>query len=300
MPPVVRPPTNRELRLESVDRGVKSWFEEYVAGTVQTPEGEVRKIAVIFSSGERWVAATDQRGIRDRDGRLILPVVSIKRTGIDPVNNMTALGANVPTLQISRRVADKRSQIANLDLTRPISQRRMHNRAAVHDIYTIPFPFNGTLHYQAVIQAQYTHHMNEIVEKIVSGLEFFDVPSFVFDVEHGTDPEPAIKDGKGSTELSSPQHAEFELRPPLDRYYFVGYFDGDFGDSGNFDEFTDQERIVETKFTFKVPVALMLDPAGNRPAVQKQTTAFAVTLGDELSISVDDPGELDLIFGPLK
>ena len=305
MPPLVRPKTSRNLRLEDIDRGIKAWFERYAAPEVSTPAGERRKVAVLFASGERWVAASDQRGIRDRDGRLILPVISIRRTGIDAVNNMTALGANVPRLQIARLIADKTAYLSNNDvgtgnpMGRPLSHRRLRSQA-VYDIYTIPFPFTSTLHYQAIVQAQYTHQMNEVIEKIVSELEFFDVPSFVVDVEYGFDPEKPIHDGQGPSELSAPQHAEFEDRARLDSYYVVGYFDAEFGDSGNLEEFTDQERIVELKLTFHVPVALMLDPSGNRPAVQKVQTAFTFSPGRETAITVDDPRELDLIFGRRK
>ena len=292
-----RPPTARVIRLEDVDAGVKSWFEKYVGSDVELSSGERRQVAVVFGAGERWVAASDKGGIRDRDGRIILPVIAVRRTGIDPVNNMSALGANVPKMVVARKVADKTAQLANNDLSRPISQRRLRGRA-VYDIITIPFPFVGTLTYEVVIHTQYIAHMNSIVEKIASSLEFYDVPSFVIDVELGQDPKPVIHDGKGARELTAPEHAEFAERIPLNSYYFVGYFEGDFGDSGNLQEFTDEERIIEMRIGFRVPVCLQLDPPGNRPAVQHKQTAFGISIGEERCVAVDDPSELDEIFGP--
>ena len=139
--------------------------------------------------------------------------------------------------------------------------------------------------------------MNEITEKVMSCLEFFDVPSFVISLEAGERPT-GDKDGQGSTEVIPEDHSSFDRRAPLSDYYFVGYLDGDWSDGGNLDEFTDQERIVEMDFGFHVPVALQLDPEGKRPAVQVERTAFTVRMGDEEVHFVDDPADLDKIFGP--
>lgn len=299
MPPRVLPRTARQVRIEDVDRGVKGWFERVVSANVKSPQGELRPVAVTFAAGERWVAAADRRAIRDRDGRLILPVIHIRRTSLDTTNNMTALGANVPSLQISRLIHPKQSQLANADYSRPLSSRRLLG-SAVYEVYTVPFPINGVMSYKITLQAQYQTHINEIIEKILSKLEFFDVPSFVIDLTgNGAEDRPVgIPSGQGSTELLPGDHAPYESRPPLSDYFVVGYLDGDIGTEGNLDEFTDQERIIQLQFGFRVPVALMVDPEGDRPAVQKQTTAFGIFLGDEEVVVVDNPEDLDKIFGP--
>lgn len=296
MPPTVRPQTARLIRLEDVDRGVKSWFKHVASIHVMTPAGVKQDVSVIFTAGERWVAAADRQGIRDKDGRLILPSISISRSGFDMTSNMTALGANVPTMQLARLVSKKTSQLSNMDTLRPISSRRLRD-GAVYDIFTVPFPVNGTMPYKVVIQAQYAQHMNDIVEKILAQLEFFDVPSFLIELD-GNPRANSIAGGAGSTERSPANHAKFAARHPLTDYYVVAYLDGDLTDEGNITEFTDQERIIELQFSFKVPVALMLDPEGERPAIQKETTAFTVTMGDEECHAVDSIDDLDLIFGP--
>lgn len=296
MPARELPAVARLIRLEDIDRGVRRWFEQVVDASVETPQGERRKVAISFSAGERWVTAADRKGIRDRDGRLILPIIQIRRTGTDPVTNMTALGSNVPRMQVARLVHQKASGLANADYSRPLSSRRLRD-SSVYQVWSVPFPVNMTLRYDAVIQAQYNQQMNSIVEKMLSQLEFFDVPSFVISLAGKERPE-GIPTGKGSTELMPRDRAAFEDRPPLDDYYVVGYLDGDLGDSSNLDEFTDEERIIQLRFSFKVPAALMLDPEGELPAVQMETTAFGIAMGEEEVTVVDDPADLDKIFGP--
>lgn len=296
MPPQLRPFTARTIRTEDVDRGVKRWFDKVADPHVEYPDGSRRKVPIKFSSGERWVTSADRQGIRDRNGQLILPVIHISRTVFDPTSRDTALGANVPRLQVARLISQKTSHLANLDLRRPISQRRLRD-GAVYEIVTIPFPVNGQMSYKVSIQAQSMQQMNQIQEKILSRIEFFDVPSFVISLS-ADERQVGIPDGDGSTELRPEDDAPYDTRPPLSDYYFVGYLDGDWGSEGNLDEFTDQERIIELAFSFYVPVALQLDPDGTRPAVQVEQTAFSVKMGAEEVHVVDDPADLDKIFGP--
>lgn len=298
MPPEVRPAFARTIRIEDIDRGVKQWFDRVADVHVTTPQGDRRKVTVKFAAGERWVAAADRQGIRDRDGRLILPVIQIRRVGIDSSSSMSALGANVPRLQVARLVSEKTSDLANLDSLRPISQRRLRG-PAVYDVYTVPFPSTNIIPYRVRVQCQYQTQVNEVIEKLLSKLEFYDVPSFVVSLVDDNR-EAGIKTGLGSTELAPEAHSPFELRRPLADYYVVGYIEGDFGDEGNMDEFTDQERILQLQFSFRVPVTLMLDPEGERPAVQKERTAFGITMGDEEVHLVDDPAVADRIFGREK
>lgn len=298
MPPTVVPKNARLIRIEDIDRGVKQWFDHVLDFHSTTPQGDRRKVAVKFTSGERWVAAQDRQGIRDRDGRLILPVIQIRRTGIDPLNNATGLGANVPTLQVSRLISEKTSELEQLDRSRPISERRLRD-SAVYEVTTVPFPSNNNLLYKVKVQTQYQTQLNEFIEKMLTKLEFFNVPSFVISLADDVR-DVGIKTGEGSTELDPESHAEFSERVPLNDYYSVGYIDGNFGDEGNMDEFTDQERILQLQFTFRVPAVLMLNPEGERPAVQVQKTAFGISLLDEKVIVVETPEQADKIFGRTK
>lgn len=291
------PITNRIIGIRDIDKGIKDWFSVTVAPTVESENG-TQVVSVVMAAGERWVTSADRKGIRDKDGRLILPVIQIRRTSIGTTENMTALGANTPTLKIATLVSEKQSQLENLDYSRPLSSRRL-NGSSVYDIYTVPFPIKSTLNYEIKIQAQYQRHMNSIIQKIMSSMQFADVPSFVIDLSTNSSKTP-IKTGQGSVEIEKNVNAEYASRNKLADYFVVGFLDSDISSGDNSNEFTDQERIVETEFKIKVPSAFMLDENGSQPAVQKQTTAFGIFLGDEEVVVVDNRDDLDKIFGKLK
>lgn len=289
-----RPITYRSVRIEDIDGAIKDWFDLVVDSHVTDEQKKLRKVKVLWAAGERWVTGKDLRGVRDKDGRLILPLIAVRRTGLDPVNGMSALGANVPRLQLSRRVHEKTNLNRNAISQRPIASRKLTD-SDVYEITTVPFPFVGVARYELVIQAQYSWQLNEIIEKLLSQLEFFDVPSFVAPLRPAR--LPGLKTGDGAAEVQPSDDAEYDLREPIDKYYVCGYFDGDFTDDGNTEEFTDQERIIKTTLTFRVPAYLQLDPEGKRPAVQRELTAAKISIGDESVCFVDDPLELDIIFG---
>jgi hypothetical protein len=295
MPPRITPPTARTIRIEDIDRGVKSWFEDVLAASVNDQRGETKPVTVKFGSGERWVAAADKQGVRDKDGRLILPLIQIAQLGFDTTANELALGTAVPRLTVSTRVADKTSAMANLDASRPLSQRKLRD-SVIYDVYTIPFPVTGKISYQVRIQTQFVSQFNTIQEKFLYLLDSYSVPSFVVSLS-GEKP-PIIKQGAGPSELIDPSNATFDRRTPAEDYYVVAYLQGDISDGSNLEEFTDQERIIQHQFSFYIPTALMLDPEGARPSVQKQTTAFGVTMGDENVTEVDSSEDMDRIFGP--
>lgn len=296
MPPRVHPPGARQIRIEDIDRGVKRWFDKVVDAHVRDENGEQRKATVILGTGERWVMAADRKGIRDRDGRLILPVIHISQKNFDTDTNDLALGINTPTMTFARRVSPKTAQLEALDKLRSLSDRRL-TQGAVHEVWTIPFPTYGVFNYHVRVQAQKKFQLNQIIEKIISSYEFFNVDSFVVELD-GRDKPEGIPMGQGQSELNPADNQVFDDRPGMDRPYVVAYTEGAIDDSSNFAEFTDDERIVQQEFSFRIPAALQLDPEGRRPAVQRQLTAFNVSMGGETVTAVDDPYELELIFGP--
>lgn len=282
----------KQIGLEDVDTAIFNWFDKKVNCHVQTAGNERSKVQVNLATKERWLTGKDTKGIRDQKGRLILPIISIRRTGFNPVNATTTLAVNTPRLNISRKVSDKTSLLQNAISDRPISLRNL-NQSTVYEITSIPFPSNGLVSYELVIQAQYQLQMNSIIEKIMSQLEYFETPQFVAMLE------PERNEGVGNkrtTELEESSESPYENRKMLDSYYFVGIFDPGMNDGSNFDEFTDQERIVKYTTSFTVPAYLHLDPEGKSPAVKVQKTSFKVKFGEENTGFFDDPYDLELLF----
>lgn len=254
------------ITIETVDRAVRDWFDRTVDAHSETPTEERRKVPVIFSSGERY--AIKRKGVRDKNGVLILPLISVRRTGMDADPTMQALGTQTGNLTIAKRIDPKTNQLKNN--IQAVSKSGIPVYApgpgAVYEVASIPFPDRNIFNYELVIQTSYTKQMNQVVEKLFRELDIR--KTFVAAIEN-----------EGRHSLNG---EEFEDRKPFKGGYFVGFFDGAMSDQSNFEEFTDQERIVRYSTSFRVPANLTLDPEGEKPAVKITKTAYTVGFKERL------------------
>ena len=223
----------KNVTLETVDSAVRDYFDKKISISVDTEKGR-NKVPVIFAAGERWKMIRDNKGLRDENGTLILPVIAIRRTNIDRTPGMRALGQETPFITVSKRIHDKTGNIQNLVNTRKLNGFPQLRKSPVFEYLTIPFPDFAVVFYEIVIWTQYQTQMNEILQKIFYNYEHMD--SFVMPVEY---------DGKKRKGNS---------------YYFVGFRDGTVVPQSNVEEFTNQERIIKYSYTIKVPAYFILDP----------------------------------------
>ena len=223
----------KNVTLQTVDSAVRDYFDKKISISVDTEKGR-NKVPVIFAAGERWKMIRDNKGLRDENGTLILPVIAIRRTNIDRTPGMRALGQETPFITVSKRIHDKTGNIQNLVNTRKLNGFPQLRKPPVFEYLTIPFPDFAVVFYEIVIWTQYQTQMNEILQKIFYNYEHMD--SFVMPVEY---------DGKKRKGNS---------------YYFVGFRDGTVVPQSNVEEFTNQERIIKYSYTIKVPAYFILDP----------------------------------------
>lgn len=272
----------QQIQIEDVDQSLYDWFDIKLDIHVETPTHELKKVPIVYASGERWSTARDERGIRDKNGLLILPIISVRRASIDrSAKDKLALGTEQGRFQIARRIDPKTNVLQNALGSRVASSRKKNDKA-IYEITTIPFPDWFVTNYEIVIKTQYTTQMNEVIQKIFSNLDV--QSSFVMPLNASNADDSGNHDG------------EFDSRTPLKGYYFVGFVDTDFSDTGNFEEFTDTERIVQYSFSVLIPTYLLLDSQGNRPAIQTELTSYELQFADENVTFHDNEEDLDDFF----
>jgi len=273
-------PQITNVTLETIDLAIKDWFDKTVDAHVQHVNGDRKKVSVGWSAGERWISGREKKGIRDDNGVLILPIISIRRSSIEPSPTMSALGAESANIQIAKRVSMKTNNLRNLWMKRDAGHK-LPEDPVVYEVTSIPFPDRNIISYEVQVQAQYIMQMNAILEKIFHELDIG--KSFV---------APLFNDGR------HPKIGEeFQDRKKMEGEYVVGFFDSTLSDGGNLEEFTDQERIVRFNTSIRVPAVLQLDPEGEKPAIKVERTAFGFNFAEETVKFVDDPRDLDKIFG---
>jgi|TARA_Y100000310_G_scaffold311313_1_gene357475 hypothetical protein len=114
--------------VEDVDRAVFNLFEKGLTHPLMIKENEgFTKVPVIFATGERFALVKRKKPIRDKNNMLILPLVSVRRTGINlaPANEY-GLPGDVGTLTIKRKLSNRDSRYQNV-----INRLQLQNQSNV-------------------------------------------------------------------------------------------------------------------------------------------------------------------------
>ena len=156
------------IRLETLDRSVFNWFDKQFPVVI-----DGRKTPIIFSSGERWAQVQRQKGFRDEKGTLILPLISIRRTGIEPredINQMAVL-STLNAIPFLRRIAmmkrEDQKRVPFRQRQKNINTNAIQTDAPVYEILQIPVPdaFINVI-YDVTLWASYIQHANVLEENI--------------------------------------------------------------------------------------------------------------------------------------
>lgn len=250
--------------LEDVDRAVFNLFDKDLP-LFYTQKDNTQRVPVVFATGERFALIARKKPLRDRSNALILPVISILRTSVQTIHEYGAsIAPDVPIIikkqissedQVYQRILNKPGFQNSDDLASPsafsdtanqrgsssgriatrrdgvgtekplsvqagnILQPQIGNN--LYEIYEVPPPIFVTVDYEVTLWTQYMQEMNNLISAIASESHFKAIPSYRIETDKG--------------------------------YYFVAYFDRTFSNQSNFEDFSEEERLVRSSFTIKVP-----------------------------------------------
>ena len=270
--------------LEQVDKAMFDFFDKVLQLRV-THRDVQAPVPVIFATGERFALVKREKPIRDSNGAIILPLISIRRSGLSQSISQAGRGRDTGDMIVKRRLADKDRNYQriqnNLNLSnqdsvssdnhiidredpkQSVKPGTVGNRnykgapstPGLHDnlgdnifeVITIPFPKFVRMTYEIAFWAQYTTHMNSMIEQMLIA---YHAPGNNFKI---------------TTDAG---------------YWFVGYVQDDFADGNNFDDFTDQERVIKYTFTVVVDGYLVAnDPEGKGSPLRSYYSAPTVEFG---------------------
>lgn len=234
--------------IEDVDGALHALFDKdipfrtYQANSSYQKEINIKKPFVILATGERFALAKRLKPFRDRNGVLLLPAISIRRTSIEQTSGDTFVGELTIKRRLDESDKDYQALINRLLLsnvtTPPDTIRNNKGENAndpsiregmlldtrtnrlmadhIYEIIAIPFPQFFTATYEIVFWTNYTQHMNYMLEtmlasQIVPGKGFY------------------LKSDKG--------------------YWFSATVDSNLAAQDNFDDITDQERLIKYSFS---------------------------------------------------
>ena len=229
-----------DSRIENIDTAMYKYVDEQM--NLHAHDGErFRKVPTVMASAERSALSKGPLRVRDDEGALIMPIITIERTSLvkSPSEkgtvwaNVPALdkvkGGNIPVMQ--KIIQGKTSNFKNAHTLRTRGQLNFPSKIdkTVYKTVSIPLPVYVTVMYQITIRTEYQQQMNELV------VPFITVPGGINYI--------IIRDG-------------------VHRY--EGFIEQDYSHENNISNFSNEERKFETKFNIKVLGHLIGDGINQR------------------------------------
>lgn len=282
-------------KIEDIDKALFNLFDKDLP-LLYTHRDDTQRVPVVFATGERFALIARKKPLRDRSNALILPVISISRSTVQMASEIGgSVAPDIPLVikkqisqedQIYQRLLNKVGFQNSDDLASPSSFIDISNRTGsapgriatrrpgtgissdedVRDgnlfsvelgnnfieIYEMPPPVYLTIDYEVTLWTQYMQEMNNLISTIARESHFHAVPSYRIETDKG--------------------------------YYFVAYFDRSFSNQSNFEDFSEEERLVRTSFTVKVQGYIVGDPYTSAPSqIKKYVSAPQISFEAILS-----------------
>ena len=251
--------------IEDVDRSLFDLFNESLP-LFYTFKKTLKRVPIIFATGERFALLTRKKPLRDKNNALILPLISIMRTGIDQTNAKGAGHMQGGPITLVKRLSkdDARYQqvmnklgfknsdgIANsidegkegtagkLETYRKVpgtSSNLLSGRVLdpnlsqnIIEFILIPPIKQYTASYEITFWTQYTQQMNDLLMAMMGGYTQNHQRTFLLETKKG--------------------------------YRFTAFTDASLNPGNNYDDFSDQERLVKYTFTISIG-AFLVAPQG--------------------------------------
>jgi hypothetical protein len=233
--------------IEDVDKSVFDLFNKKLPFQYDKM-GTMSRVPVIFAAGERFATLRRKEPLRDKSGALILPIISIMRTGIAQTNTVGLGMSEIETQVIKRKISSEdqyyqrllniRKEKNSLDLAvDPNEKNKLKSERKepfetqegfgsflgknIYEILEIPAVKFFTATYEITFWTQYTQQMNDILTALMNLYQ------------NNAQRTLKLETSKG--------------------YWFVGYVGEQMSPNDNFDNFLDEERIIKYTVEMTVP-----------------------------------------------
>jgi len=278
--------------IEDVDEALFNKFNSEIGFSVEY-HGKVHDVPVIFAGGERFAMIKRKDPIRDKNGTLILPLISIYRSAIDQSPNLgglgRGLGQDTGTLTIKRRLSAK-----DRDYQRLKNKLALENQEDVasenNRMRSSPPQGNnpGTLATRRATGARFDLRESGHLLDADLGDNIFEIisipyPQFfraTYDITFWTQ---HIQHMNGLIEQMmmayNIQHNHFRIVSPKG-YWFEAFIDDNIQASDNFKDYAMTERIVKHTFTVQTTgYVIATQHAGQPNPFRKYLSSPQVSFG---------------------
>ena len=174
-----------KITIEDVDFAIISFIRDVIKPTV-IENGQSIDVPVMYANGEKWAQVQARGFMRDRKGKIMTPIISIRRSSITERDTLKSLGVNQNPAGndfIYQNKHTKENRYGRFAIQTGTKQ--------INEYYAAPIPEFVDVAYEFLLWTEYTEQMNSLVEQIMptNGFAYgttYKFPTFLQDVSFET------------------------------------------------------------------------------------------------------------------
>ena len=271
--------------IEDVDAAVYEAFDTGIGLQVTAAEDTAQRPKVVFATGERWAVIKRMKGVRDKAGSLILPMITITRTAVvqEASVDVTGRGINQQTGEI---VVSRRYDSTDR------GQQALSNRLFLRNQQNVAVPADKAALGQLSTQGEVgTMSMDgDVVRGALlvppgrrgRAVETITMPSpqFItatYEMTFWTQYQSHMNELWSRMTSAQLQQGNAIVLTTAKGYWFVSTIEGNsYAPDNNFKDMSESERVVKYGFTLKVPAYQLAGAAPGAPVPVKRTVSVPV------------------------
>lgn len=147
------------VSLKDHDEVIKYYFENTIKPTVMQ-NGEHLPVPIMYGSPERWKTVQSDGGLRDKSGKLMVPLIMYRRDTLEKNRSLGNKldGNKVHHYQLFEQKFNAKNQYDRFSV--------LTNRQPSKEVYMSVIPDYVTLTYSCIIFTDYVEQINPIIEAI--------------------------------------------------------------------------------------------------------------------------------------
>ena len=171
--------------IEDVDFAMISYIRDVLKLQV-TENGQLIDVPIMYANGEKWAQVQAKGFMRDRKGKIMTPLISIRRGSITERDTLKSLGVNNNPAGNDYVFQNKHSMQNKYD-----KFSTQYGKQRKKEYYLAPVPEFVDVAYELLLWTEYTEQMNNLVEQIMptNGFAYgttFKFPTYLQDVTFDT------------------------------------------------------------------------------------------------------------------
>lgn len=230
-----------------------------------------RKVPVVFATGERFALRQRNNPIRDKSGALILPIISVRRTGIDTSfkgHNNYGIAQTTGDLIIKKRLSERDPQFQNL--INKIGLKEQDNVATVANLLNQTTSKGAQPGKVASRRDKVDTVRDDQLLKPNLNTNIFEIITMPFPTFFTATYEVVIWTSYTQHMnqileriMTNHDYQKNSYRLTTDKgYWFVAYLEDSLANEDNLEEFTDETRVNKMMLTFNVPAFMIANQNG--------------------------------------